>query len=129
MAPERMVFLGFGKYARADKIYALEPILGDERGGGRRTRVWVEGVEEPLLASRTERTILHDMGQDAGSSSTSPSASPRPRRKAASISAISAGARVACWPRRPSRPMPRSCSERPRSASRVHCCRRRVLRS
>ena len=68
MAPERMVFLGFGKYARADKIYALEPILGDERGGGRRTRVWVEGVEEPLFASRTERTILHDMGQDAGSS-------------------------------------------------------------
>jgi hypothetical protein len=63
-----MVFLGFGKYARADKIYALEPILGDERGGGRRTPVWVEGVEEPLLASRTERTILHDMGQDAGSS-------------------------------------------------------------
>jgi hypothetical protein len=68
MAADRMVFLGFGKYARADKIYALEPILGDERGGGRRTRVWVEGVEEPLLASRTERTILHDMGQDAGSS-------------------------------------------------------------
>jgi hypothetical protein len=63
-----MVFLGFGKYARADKIYALEPILGDERGGGRRTRVWVEGVDEPLVASRTERTILHDMGHDAGDS-------------------------------------------------------------
>jgi hypothetical protein len=61
----RMVFLGFGKYARADKIYALEPILGDERGGGRRTRVWVEGVAEPIVASRTERTILHDMGQEA----------------------------------------------------------------
>jgi hypothetical protein len=61
----RMVFLGFGKYARADKIYALEPILGDERGGGRRTRVWVEGIADPIVASRTERTILHDMGQDA----------------------------------------------------------------
>jgi hypothetical protein len=61
-----MVFLGFGKYARADKIYALEPILGDERGGGRRTRVWVDGLEGPLVASRTERTILHDMGADAG---------------------------------------------------------------
>jgi hypothetical protein len=61
----RMVFLGFGKYARADKIYALEPLVGDERGGGRRTRVWVEGVDEPLVAGRTERTILHDMGQDA----------------------------------------------------------------
>src|SRR5918997_4680718 len=63
----RMVFLGFGKYARADKIYALEPLRGDERGDGRRTRVWVEGVAEPLVASRTERTILHDMGQDAAS--------------------------------------------------------------
>jgi len=59
-----MVFLGFGKWVRADKIYALEPITGPERGGGRRTRVWVEGVPEPILASRTERTILEDMGQD-----------------------------------------------------------------
>jgi hypothetical protein len=60
-----MVFLGFGKYGRADKIYALEPLRGDERGGGRRTRVWIEGISEPIVASRTERTILHDMGQDA----------------------------------------------------------------
>jgi len=60
-----MVFLGFGKYARADKIYALEPLRGDERGDGRRTRVWVEGLTAPIIASRTERTILHDMGQDA----------------------------------------------------------------
>ncbi len=61
----RMVFLGFGKYVRADRIYALEPILGDDRGGGRRTRVWVEGIAEALVASRTERTILADMGEDA----------------------------------------------------------------
>ena len=60
-----MVFLGFGKYARADKIYALEPLTGDERGGGRRTRVWIEGVAEPIVAGRTERTILHEMGEDA----------------------------------------------------------------
>jgi hypothetical protein len=60
-----MVFLGFGKYARADRIYALEPLRGDERGDGRRTRVWVEGLSEPIVASRTERTILQDMGQDA----------------------------------------------------------------
>jgi len=61
----RMVFLGFGKWARADRIYALEPITGDERGGGRRTRVWIEGIADPVLAGRTERTILHDMGQDS----------------------------------------------------------------
>jgi hypothetical protein len=68
MTAPRMVFLGFGKYARADKIYALEPLLGDERGGGRRTRVWIEGVEAPVVASRTERTILHDMGHEGGNS-------------------------------------------------------------
>jgi hypothetical protein len=61
----RMIFLGFGKYVRADRIYALEPLRGDERGDGRRTRVWVDGITEPIVASRTERTILHDMGQDA----------------------------------------------------------------
>ena len=59
-----MVFLGFGKFARADKIYALEPIRGEERGDGQRTRVWVDGLATPIIASRTERTILHDMGQD-----------------------------------------------------------------
>jgi hypothetical protein len=60
-----MISLGFGKYARADRIFALEPIRGDERGEGRRTRVWVEGINEPFIASRTERTILSDMGQGA----------------------------------------------------------------
>ncbi|HET9461976.1 MAG TPA: hypothetical protein VI540_00645 [Gaiellaceae bacterium] len=68
MTSSKMVFLGFGKYARADKIYALEPLVGDERGGGRRTRVWVDGVSAPLVASRTERTILHDMGHEGGDS-------------------------------------------------------------
>ena len=64
-----MVFLGFGKYARADRIYALEPIETSDRGSGRRTRVWIEGIAEPIIASRTERTILHDMGQDAATGS------------------------------------------------------------
>jgi hypothetical protein len=66
---DRMVFLGFGKYARADKIYALEPLGEGERGHGRRTRVWIEGVPNPIVASRTERTILHDMGQDSAGGS------------------------------------------------------------
>jgi hypothetical protein len=65
---EQMVFLGFGKWARADKIYALEPITGADRGGGRRTRVWVDGIAEPILAGRTERTILADMGHDSAMS-------------------------------------------------------------
>lgn len=59
-----MIALGFGKFARADRIYALERITGEARGGGRRTRVWIEGVVDPLVASRTESTILRDMGQE-----------------------------------------------------------------
>ncbi len=62
--PSRLVFLGFGKYARADRIYALEPITGEERGNGRRTLVWVEGIAEPIVASRTQETILEEMGAD-----------------------------------------------------------------
>jgi len=60
-APQ-MVFLGFGKYVRSDRIYAVEPLRDDERGSGARTRVWVEGIPEPLIASRTERAILTEMG-------------------------------------------------------------------
>jgi len=62
MADGVMVFLGFGKYVRADRIYALEPLAADERGSGARTRVWVDGIAEPLIASRTERAILGEMG-------------------------------------------------------------------
>ena len=61
MTGGRMVFLGFGKYVRADKIYALEPIVGGERGNGRRTLVWVEGIAEPVVASRTQETIIEEM--------------------------------------------------------------------
>jgi hypothetical protein len=59
-----MIFLGFGKYARADRIYALEPITGEERGSGRRTLVWVDGIGEPIVASRTQETILEEMGAE-----------------------------------------------------------------
>ena len=65
----RMIFLGFGKWARSDRIYALEPLAEGERGHGRRTRVWIEGVPDPVIASRTERSILHEMGQDAAAGS------------------------------------------------------------
>ena len=61
MAEARMIPLGFGKYVRADRIYAVEPIR-DERGSGARTRVWVEGIADPIVASRSERAILADMG-------------------------------------------------------------------
>jgi hypothetical protein len=62
MPEARMIFLGFGKYVRADKIYALEPLPEGERGHGARTRVWVEGIPDAIIASRTERAILAAMG-------------------------------------------------------------------
>ena len=63
---DRMVFLGYGKYWRSDTILGLMPIE-DERGPKRRTNVFVEGRAEPIIASRTEQSILEDMGaSDAG---------------------------------------------------------------
>jgi hypothetical protein len=56
-----MVFLGYGKYWRSDRILGLMPIE-DERGPGRRTNVFVEGRAQPIVASRTEDAILEDMG-------------------------------------------------------------------
>ena len=61
-----MVFLGYGKWVRADRIYALEPVGEERRGSGSRTLVHVDGIAEPLVASRTEQTILREMGQGGG---------------------------------------------------------------
>jgi hypothetical protein len=66
VVPDRIVSLGFGKFVRADKIIALVPIEED-RGSGRRTLVYVDGLREPLTAGRTESTILRDMvGAESG---------------------------------------------------------------
>ncbi len=56
-----MVPLGYGKYVRADRVFALVRIEGAERGDGSRTLVHVEGVAEPLVASRSERAIVADI--------------------------------------------------------------------
>ncbi|MDF2613930.1 MAG: hypothetical protein K0S71_1716 [Clostridia bacterium] len=55
-----MIPLGYGKFVRSDKIVSLEPIE-DERGPGRRTIVYVEDIKTPIIASRTENTILANM--------------------------------------------------------------------
>lgn len=57
---EIMVALGYGKYFRSDSIVGLEPIE-DERGPGKRTKVYIEGHTEPIIASRAEGTILRDL--------------------------------------------------------------------
>jgi hypothetical protein len=57
----RMVPLGYGKWVRADRVFAVIPLDAGERGDGRRTYVHVEGLAEPLVASRSERAILADV--------------------------------------------------------------------
>jgi len=56
-----MIPLGYGKFVRADRVFAVVPIEGDERREGRRTYVHVDGLSEPLVASRSERAILADV--------------------------------------------------------------------
>ena len=58
--PDRMVSLGYGKFWRSDAIVGLMPIEED-RGPGRRTEVYTATIDEPIIASRSERAILHDM--------------------------------------------------------------------
>jgi hypothetical protein len=57
----RMVALGYGKFVRADRVFAVIPLESDERGDGRRTYVHVEGLSEPIVASRSEKAILADV--------------------------------------------------------------------
>ena len=57
----RMISLGYGKWVRADRVYALVPIEGEDRRDGRRTYVHVDGLTEPVVASRSERAILADV--------------------------------------------------------------------
>jgi hypothetical protein len=61
-----MIPLGYGKFVRADRIFAVVPLEADERGDGRRTLVHVDGIAEPILASRSERAILADLEEAAG---------------------------------------------------------------
>ncbi len=61
-----MVPLGYGKFVRADRVYALVPLEGAERGDGRRTLVYVEGLEEPIVASRSEGAIAGDLADGLG---------------------------------------------------------------
>jgi hypothetical protein len=65
IAPGRIVPLGYGKYVRSERIVGFEPIE-DNRGPGRRTRVFVEGIPDSLIASRSETAILSDIVEGAG---------------------------------------------------------------
>jgi hypothetical protein len=74
-----MVALGYGKFVRADRVFALVPLDREERRDGRRTYVHVEGMSEPVVASRSERAILADVE----AALTEAAGIPRRRRTAA----------------------------------------------
>lgn len=57
---DRMIHLGYAKYWRSDEILGLVRIEED-RGPGRRTAVYVSTLEDPIIASRSEGSILQDM--------------------------------------------------------------------
>ncbi|MFL5822645.1 MAG: hypothetical protein ACJ764_04310 [Solirubrobacteraceae bacterium] len=61
-----LVPLGYGKLVRADRVYALVPLEGAERGDRRRTLVYVEGVAEPIVASRSEGAIAREVADALG---------------------------------------------------------------
>ena len=61
-----LIPLGYGKFVRADRVYALVPLEGPDRGDGRRTLVYVEGIEEPIVASRSEGAIGGDVAVAMG---------------------------------------------------------------
>lgn len=60
--PGELVPLGHGFWVRSEEVVAIEPIR-EARGPGRRSLVWVRGLPEPLVASRSEESLLRDLTQ------------------------------------------------------------------
>jgi len=58
--PGVMVPLGYGKYFRSERIAGIEPIE-EGRGPGKRTKVYIENLPIPMIASRSEGAILRDL--------------------------------------------------------------------
>jgi hypothetical protein len=56
----RLVSLGYDKFVRSDDVMAVEP-LTEGRGPGRRSLVWVRGIEDPIVASRSVAAIVDDL--------------------------------------------------------------------
>jgi hypothetical protein len=57
---DQLISLGYGRFVRSGEVVAIEPIVED-RGPGRRTLVWVRGLPEAVVASRSEKAIADDL--------------------------------------------------------------------
>lgn len=58
-----MVPLGYGKFFRSESIVGVEPIE-ENRGPGRRTLVYANEIDHPLIASRSENAILRELSDE-----------------------------------------------------------------
>jgi hypothetical protein len=56
----QLIPLGYGSYVRSDDVVAIQPVV-EGRGPGRRAQVWVRGVPDALVASRSETAIADDL--------------------------------------------------------------------
>ncbi len=56
----RLISLGYDKYVRSDDVMVVEPVT-EARGPGRRTLVWVRGLDDPIVASRAVSSIVTDL--------------------------------------------------------------------
>ena len=56
-----LVYVGYGKYVKTDKIIAIEPRTGRDRGEGERTNLYVENISHPLVVSRTHENIIEQI--------------------------------------------------------------------
>ena len=52
-----MVFLGFGKYVRSDRIYAVEPIIDERQLRRPPLAVSVGGIPKAIHSLRTSRRV------------------------------------------------------------------------
>jgi len=57
---DQLISLGYGRFVRSDEVVAIEPIIED-RGPGRRTLVWIRGLPDAMVASRSEKAIADDL--------------------------------------------------------------------
>jgi hypothetical protein len=109
----QLVSLGYGRYVRSDEIVAVEPIT-EGRGPGRRCLVWVRGVPDPIVASRSQAAIIEDMVTPAETIAGAPPGAirgvvPRKARPAPPSRAVAAKAPARARKARPTR------TRRPRS--------------
>lgn len=74
----QLISLGYGRYVRSDEVVAVEPIT-EGRGPGRRCLVYVRGVPDAFVSSRSQASIIADLMRPAEVARGGGESRPRPR--------------------------------------------------